>query len=81
MDLSLALAPFHPVIQRWFNATFPGPTEPQGKAWPAIRKGKHVLVAAPTGSGKTFAAFLAAIDSLLLQGEKGGLANELEDGS
>ncbi len=30
--------------------------------------GQHVLVAAPTGSGKTFAAFLAAIDQLIKEG-------------
>jgi ATP-dependent helicase Lhr and Lhr-like helicase len=71
----MALVPFHPAIQRWFRATFPGPTEPQAKAWPAIRKGQHVLIAAPTGSGKTFAAFLAAIDSLLRQGVRGRLPN------
>ena len=29
------------------------------EAWPAIRSGRHVLIAAPTGSGKTLAAFLA----------------------
>ena len=58
--------------------SFPGPTEPQAKAWPAIAKGKHVLIAAPTGSGKTFAAFLAAIDSLLRQGVKGALPNETQ---
>ena len=35
---------------------------------PALRSGRHVLVAAPTGSGKTFAAFLAAIDQLVREG-------------
>ena len=33
--------------------------------------GRHVLVAAPTGSGKTFAAFLAAIDQLVKEGLRG----------
>jgi ATP-dependent Lhr-like helicase len=74
----MALAPFHPAIQRWFSATFTGPTEPQAKAWPAIRRGKHVLIAAPTGSGKTFAAFLSAIDSLLRQAVEGRLPNETQ---
>jgi ATP-dependent Lhr-like helicase len=59
---------FHPLIQHWFASRFEGPTEPQAQAWPAIRAGKHVLVAAPTGSGKTFAAFLSAIDVLFQQG-------------
>src|SRR5262249_26929944 len=62
--MPMALKLFHPIIQRWFNSRFSGPTEPQAQAWPAIREGEHVLIAAPTGSGKTFAAFLSAIDPL-----------------
>ncbi len=38
--------------------------------------GQHVLVAAPTGSGKTFAAFLAAIDQLVREGVAGELPDE-----
>jgi ATP-dependent Lhr-like helicase len=56
---------FHPAVEDWFRATFPGPTPAQGKGWPAIQAGKHTLVLAPTGSGKTLAAFLAAIDRLV----------------
>lgn len=40
---------------------FPAPTPAQVAAWPAIRAGQHTLAAAPTGSGKTLTAFLAAI--------------------
>ena len=36
----------------------------QVAAWPAIGAGGHVLVAAPTGAGKTLTAFLAALDAL-----------------
>ncbi len=43
-------------------------------AWPALAAKEHVLVAAPTGSGKTFAAFLAAIDQLVKEGCAGALA-------
>ncbi|MGH7337297.1 MAG: DEAD/DEAH box helicase, partial [Myxococcota bacterium] len=35
--------------------------------------GRDVLIAAPTGSGKTFAAFLAAIDALVREGLEGTL--------
>ena len=38
------------------------PTEVQEKAWPEIAAGAHVLVSAPTGTGKTLAAFLWGID-------------------
>ncbi|HEY5101438.1 MAG TPA: DEAD/DEAH box helicase, partial [Steroidobacteraceae bacterium] len=48
------------------------------QAWPAIRAARHVLIAAPTGSGKTFAAFLTAIDELVRQGLKGTLTDETQ---
>ncbi|MFZ5511919.1 MAG: DEAD/DEAH box helicase [Pseudomonadota bacterium] len=67
---------FHPAVAGWFARSFAAPTEPQARAWPAIRAGRHVLIAAPTGSGKTLAAFLAAIDALVRQGLAGGLADE-----
>ncbi len=59
---------FHPAVAGWFARTWPAPTEPQARAWPAIAAGHHVLVAAPTGSGKTLTAFLAALDALVRQG-------------
>ncbi len=64
----MTLAPFHPVVRRWFEARFGEATDPQREGWPAIREGRNVLIAAPTGFGKTLAAFLAAIDSLIRQG-------------
>ena len=62
------LQPFHPAVAAWFERTFPGPTEAQVLAWPAIRCGRNTLVAAPTGSGKTLTAFLSAIDALVREG-------------
>ena len=59
-----ALAPFHPVVQRWFTERLGEPSRPQEEGWPLIREGHPVLIAAPTGSGKTLAAFLAALDAL-----------------
>jgi len=69
----MSLNGFHPAIERWFESRFREPTEPQRHAWPLIQAGRNALIAAPTGSGKTFAAFLAAIDSLLRQGLDGTL--------
>ncbi|HEV7614563.1 MAG TPA: DEAD/DEAH box helicase [Steroidobacteraceae bacterium] len=71
-----ALDPFHPAVAAWFARTFDAPTPAQERAWPALRSGQHVLVAAPTGSGKTFAAFLAAIDQLVKEGLEGTLPDE-----
>jgi ATP-dependent helicase Lhr and Lhr-like helicase len=62
---TMPLHDFHPAVSAWFEATFPAPTSAQARAWPAIRAGRHTLVAAPTGSGKTLTAFLAAIDALV----------------
>src|SRR5215203_42560 len=70
----MPLPQFHPAVQAWFAATFPGGATPaQLDAWPAIASGEHALIAAPTGSGKTLAAFLAAIDSLMRDGAAGRL--------
>ena len=66
---------FHPAVAAWFRRAFEAPTPAQIDAWPVIRERRHTLIAAPTGSGKTFAAFLAAIDALVRE----GLAGELKD--
>ncbi|MES2793972.1 MAG: DEAD/DEAH box helicase, partial [Planctomycetota bacterium] len=71
----MALETFHPLIRRWFQSRFAGPTEPQREGWPHIAAGRDTLIAAPTGSGKTLTAFLAAIDRLL----KLSVAGELND--
>jgi ATP-dependent Lhr-like helicase len=59
---------FHPAIQRWFAQRFGDPTEPQREGWPLIRSGRHTLISAPTGTGKTIAAYLSAIDALARRG-------------
>src|SRR5438876_1374886 len=74
----MPLSGFHPAVVRWFGARFTAPTEPQRHAWPVIQAGRDALIAAPTGSGKTFAAFLAAIDSLVRQGLDGPLQDETQ---
>ena len=66
---------FHPAVAGWFADSFAAPTPAQAEAWPAIKAGRHTLIAAPTGSGKTLAAFLSAIDDLVRQGLEGGLAD------
>src|SRR5256714_8374581 len=72
-----ALESFHPAVREWFLKQFPAPTEPQSAAWPAIKAGKHTLIAAPTGSGKTLAAFLSAIDDLVWKAIDGKLTDEV----
>jgi len=62
------LAAFLPIVARWFAESLGEPTAPQREGWPAIAERRNVLVTAPTGTGKTLAAFLWALDSLLRQG-------------
>ena len=56
---------FSPPVEAWFRRRLGEPTEIQRLAWPRIARGEHVVVSAPTGSGKTLTAFLWAIDRLV----------------
>ncbi|HWH98510.1 MAG TPA: ATP-dependent helicase, partial [Pseudolysinimonas sp.] len=59
-----ALERFTPATREWFAGAFPAPTPAQTGAWEAIASGRHALVVAPTGSGKTLSAFLWSLDRL-----------------
>ena len=69
---------FHPAVRSWFSSTFESETPVQAAAWKQISSGKNVLIAAPTGSGKTFAAFLCAIDELVRQSARQPLADGVQ---
>ncbi|MCX6503095.1 MAG: ATP-dependent helicase [Microbacterium sp.] len=60
--MSDVLERFSPATQDWFRSAFTAPTPAQTGAWDAISQGRHALVVAPTGSGKTLSAFLWALD-------------------
>jgi ATP-dependent Lhr-like helicase len=68
----------HPLVYEWFTNQVGIPTEPQQQGWPHILNGEHTLISAPTGSGKTFAAFLVCIDHLVKKAIAGTLNNETE---
>src|SRR3954465_15310558 len=59
------LGSFHPAVQQWFSAVFAEATSPQVLGWPAIAQGESTLILAPTGTGKTLAAFMWAINRLM----------------
>ncbi|MFW0111285.1 DEAD/DEAH box helicase [Rothia sp. CCM 9416] len=63
-DTSRALRFFSEPTRRWFGGAFTAPTAAQAGAWAAISAGRHALIVAPTGSGKTLSAFLWALDRL-----------------
>ncbi|MFZ5468298.1 MAG: DEAD/DEAH box helicase [Myxococcota bacterium] len=75
-DAPPSLAAFHPLVVRWFLTRLGEPSEPQVRGWPLIREGEDVLIAAPTGSGKTLSAFLACLDELFRLALEGALPDE-----
>ena len=60
------LAVFHPVTGEWFRASLGEPTQAQRLGWPPIARRESTLLLAPTGTGKTLAAFLSCLDRLML---------------
>jgi len=69
------LARFHPLVEQWFEETFGEPSDPQRSGWPAIATGSHTLILAPTGTGKTLAAFLWELNELIVRGLEEPLPN------
>src|SRR3954465_15092286 len=68
------LAQFTPQVREWFRRALPPPPPPptpaapppaRAQGWPAIATGEPLLISAPTGSGKTIAAFLYGLDRFL----------------
>lgn len=72
---SSSLDRFHPATAAWFRGAFGTPTPAQVGAWDALATGAHTLVVAPTGSGKTLSAFLAALDRLMVGEANTGTSN------
>ncbi len=52
---------------------FREPTETQKASMEYVAKGENVLIVAPTGSGKTEAAFLPILDKMLKEGRASGI--------
>ena len=75
--ISDCLTLFSPDTARWFHESLGAPTPVQEAAWPAIAAGGHVLVSAPTGTGKTLSAFLVFLDRLRKKAAEGTLEQAL----
>ncbi len=69
---------FSKETEDWFSNTLGEPTPVQKEAWPLIAEGRHVLVSAPTGTGKTLSAFLVFIDHMRKEAAEGTLKQELK---
>ncbi len=63
VSASTALEALPPALSIWFRRRFGEPTAAQRLAWPAVADG-HLLVSAPTGTGKTLAALLPILADL-----------------
>lgn len=72
---SSALKGLHPEVRQWFLDRIGNPSEPQQGGWPSIASGSHTLILAPTGTGKTFAAFLWELNDLIVRGLEAPLPN------
>ncbi len=62
-------------IRKWFVARYKEPSPPQRYSFKLIKEKKNMLVTAPTGSGKTFSAFMAVLSDLMNM----SLNNQLEE--
>ena len=71
-DTLPALTPF-----QWFAKKYGDPTPAQKAAWPLIARGANVLIASPTGTGKTFAAFLGVLEELAALERRGELKSAI----
>lgn len=73
-----ALGLLTPAVREWAVDTFGVLTPPQTAAIPAIHAGEHVLISAPTGTGKTLAAFLAVLSELVTAHQAGNLGEGIQ---
>jgi ATP-dependent Lhr-like helicase len=71
------LSLFHPLVRQWFLEKYGTATDVQEKTWPVVASGGHVLVTAPTGCGKTLAAFLWGLNRLITGVWTGGMVRVL----
>ena len=75
---SSPLTSFHPIVRAWFAERFGAPSAPQRLGWPAIASGAHALILAPTGTGKTLAAFMWELNQLIVRGLESPLPNAVQ---
>ncbi len=69
------VAHLHPALAQWFLSRYPTLSDIQIRALPYILRHENTLILAPTGSGKTFAAFLSALSRLATRASANELPN------
>jgi ATP-dependent Lhr-like helicase len=58
-------------IAQWFRRRYGEPTAIQRAAWSRLPAGQHLLLSAPTGTGKTLAAFLPILAQIVQSQRRG----------
>ncbi len=69
------LRALHPALAAWFTSSYPALSEIQIRSLPHTIARENTLVLAPTGSGKTFAAFLSVLSQLATRASANKLPN------
>ncbi|MDE1873546.1 MAG: ATP-dependent helicase [Candidatus Micrarchaeota archaeon] len=64
-------------IRDWFEKRYKNPTPPQLYSFKLIREKRNLLITAPTGSGKTFSAFMTILSDLMDMAEAGTLEDKI----
>ncbi|MCX6798925.1 MAG: ATP-dependent helicase [Candidatus Diapherotrites archaeon] len=67
----------HPLLGAWFKWRFGSFTEPQRYAILNIHGLQNTLISAPTGTGKTLAAFTAVLNELITLSDAGALEDKI----
>jgi ATP-dependent Lhr-like helicase len=65
-------------VRAWWQSHFPEMSAPQRLAVPAISAGRHTLVCAPTGTGKTLCAFISILSDLFQRHSDGARAEQID---
>lgn len=74
----MPLSSLDPLISEWFESKFAAATAVQLEAWREIQQAHDVLISAPTGAGKTLAAFLVCLNALVRAARLGPLPDETQ---
>lgn len=65
------------IVREWFEGKFEGLTPPQQYSFKLIHEGNNVLIASPTGTGKTLSGFLTIISEIFKLAKNGKLENTI----